>query len=825
MTENEIIAHSLHVLHHHLPSQAPLKDFIHHNTLHAFQHLPFHQGLAAAQELFGYQTYPSLAFYREQYKDGKISQAILDRVLQTAQHESLKNALIEKEYDENLHPKVGSLRSTWKQKLGFDLDTRVHPILFRLISSFLDQGISIWKFPHEKLSFLESIRALENESFGSLFKSKRAKALFQDPNTTLPVLLKTLTGSSDYFESYLLDQQFAHAGYSGMVYQIESRPQALTEARKISLHDLIFVECLLEIEALDQHFSKNWKTAADFNLTAYHFNPDEIGQSELLLVKSLWQEAYEWTYYDKVLSGIIHKHATAEPKAEAQGIFCIDDRECSIRRHIEGLHPSFSSFGTPGHFNIETYFQPDGSAQRTKICPAPVQPTHLILEKASEKEKLKELHFSARSHGLIFGWILTHTYGFWSALKLALAIFKPSMNKMAVSSSQHMHPDASLSLVYEGQQTADGLQIGFSIEEMVQIVSSLLNSIGLTDQFAELVYIVAHGSSSANNTHYAGYDCGACSGRPGSVNARAFAFMANHPEVRARLLVQNIAIPSTTHFVPVLHDTCRDEFNYFDLEAVPQVLAAKLQRDQAVFVESLDANAVERSRRFVTLSPSNQRSEQHEKVKLRSVSLFEPRPELNHATNSLCLVGRRSFSRNLFLDRRAFLNSYNYQLDPKGDRLQGILNAVAPVCGGINLEYYFSRVDNQQLGAGTKLPHNVMGLFGVANGIDGDLRTGLPSQMIEVHDPYRLLVIVEQLPEVVLETIQRNPATWEWFQNEWVKLVSYDANHGSFFVLRNGKFEAYQVLHQELPVLDDLLSLIANTPENFPVVELKSQAS
>jgi uncharacterized protein len=54
------------------------------------------------------------------------------------------------------------------------------------------------------------------------------------------------------------------------------------------------------------------------------------------------------------------------------------------------------------------------------------------------------------------------------------------------------------------------------------------------------------------------------------------------------------------------------------------------------------------------------------------------------------------------------------------------------------LEYYFSRVDNQKLGAGTKLPHNVMGLIGVANGIEGDLRPGLPLQMIEVHDPVKI---------------------------------------------------------------------------------------
>jgi uncharacterized protein YbcC (UPF0753/DUF2309 family) len=70
------------------------------------------------------------------------------------------------------------------------------------------------------------------------------------------------------------------------------------------------------------------------------------------------------------------------------------------------------------------------------------------------------------------------------------------------------------------------------------------------------------------------------------------------------------------------------------------------------------------------------------------------------------------------------------------------------------LNIIFQGVDNHRLGAGTKLPHNVMGLFGVANGIDGDLRPGLPSQMIEVHDPLRLLIVVEHFPEVILNTLK-----------------------------------------------------------------------
>lgn len=825
MNEKETVAHALHVLEHFLPSQAPLKDFIHHNTLHAFQDLPFHEGLSAAQDLFGYQTYPSLSFYREAYAASKIAPLMLDRVLENAQKTNLKADLLHKSFNEETSPCVGSLRTAWKQKLSFDLDTRVHPLLFRLVSSFLDQGISIWKFPTNDADFLSALRTLEKEGIGSLFETKRAKALLLNEDVQLVDLLQILTGSSTYYEAYLLDQQFAHPGYSGMVCQIGAKPQALIERRSISLESLIFVECLLEIDALDLHFAKKWEPVAHFELANYHFETKNRPTSELMQVKALWQEAYEWTYYDKVLAGLQFKTAEVSGAVEAQGIFCIDDRECSIRRHIEGLHPSFASFGTPGHFNIETYFQPEGSQQRTKICPAPVQPTHLILEKSVHPEKQTELHFSPRSYGLVLGWILTHTYGFWSAFKLALSIFKPSFNKMAVSSSKHMHAESTLSIAYEDQQTKDGLQIGFTLEEMTNIVASLLGSIGLTENFAPLVYVVAHGSSSANNTHYAGYDCGACSGRPGSVNARAFAYMANHSLVREALKARHIHIPAQTHFVPVLHDTCRDEFAYYDLAQVPMALIDRLNADQAVFNQALDANAVERSRRFITLNKRGDHHEQHAKVKLRSVSLFEPRPELNHATNSLCIVGRRSFSKNLFLDRRAFLNSYDFSKDPNGERLTGILNAVAPVCGGINLEYYFSRVDNQQLGAGTKLPHNVMGLIGVANGIDGDLRTGLPSQMIEVHDPYRLLVIVEQAPAVVLETIQRSPATWEWFQNEWVRLVAFDAISGTYSLLNKGVFEPYEVLQKELPLVDDVLPLIADTPENFPVVELKHKAS
>jgi uncharacterized protein YbcC (UPF0753/DUF2309 family) len=129
-------------------------------------------------------------------------------------------------------------------------------------------------------------------------------------------------------------------------------------------------------------------------------------------------------------------------------------------------------------------------------------------------------------------------------------------------------------------------------------------------------------------------------------------------------------------------------------------------------------------------------------------------------------------------------------------------------------------VDNQKLGAGTKLPHNVMGLIGVANGIDGDLRTGLPSQMIEVHDPMRLLVIVEHFPEVVLKTIQTNPATHEWFVNSWVNLVAFHPIEKQFYQFSNGVFTRYDLPQEHLVYIDDAMKFVTNESGNLPVVEL-----
>ena len=816
----------LHKLKHYLPAQAPLKDFVHHNTLHAFQDMKFYKAIHTASQMFGYKVSLSLDEYRDLYLHEQINSAVLAKVI--AEKKGAKNInvwkekLLSEQYDMQKMPRVGKLRANWKQKYHIDLDLIVHPALFRTLCSYLDQGISIWNFPVSDMGFLASLKEIEKNTFTSFFKKERAKSLLLKDDIKISELLHILLGDESLYEQYLFDQQFAHQGWAGIVSVIEDLPETLIDQKKISLKEVIIFELLLEIDSLDNKCGLNWTplvnrlTSKPVNLFA------QVVETELDEVLSIWQDAYEWTYYDQVFTGIKMEQTLQKDKVKAnhsfQALFCIDDRECSIRRYVEKQDSSCQTFGTPGFFGVEFFYKPEHGNSITKQCPAPVTPTFLVKEIGTTEKKDTDVHFTKHSHTLFRGWLISQSLGFWSAIKLALNIFKPSMSPATSSCFRHMDPLSQLTIENKDiNDIENGLQVGFTIPEMAERVENLLCSIGLVKDFAPLVYVVSHGSTSVNNTHYAGYDCGACSGRPGSVNARVLCYMANHVAVRAILKEKGIEIPTETQFIGALHDTTRDDIAFYDKGTLSPENLERHKVNKINFRKALDENAKERSRRFESIDTHLSAEKIHDKIRTRSVSLFEPRPELNHATNTLCIVGRREVSKHLFLDRRSFMNSFDYEVDKEGKYLTTILNAVAPVCGGINLEYYFSRVDNHKLGAGTKLAHNVMGLFGVANGIDGDLRPGLPSQMIEVHDPIRLMVIVEHFPEVVLATIQKNPATYQWFENEWIHLMVIHPETRAFWQFKEGKFVNYTPVLDHVEMVADVMPLLEATQENMPV--------
>ena len=397
------VQHVLHELKHYLPAQAPLMDFVHHNTLHAFQHLDFSAGTQKAATIFGYKVTLSMQEFRDLYAAARINPEVLERVITERKgadqlNEWLKKAL-HHNYRKETSPRIGTLRSHWKTQYNLDMDSLMHPLLFRILCSFLDQGISMWHFPVNEKGFLSALRRLEKHSDISIFRRKRAVDLLLNTKCEISDLLALLIGDENLYEHYLFDQQFAHQGWSGMVATIEEHPHTLLDTRRISLHDLIIFELLLEIDTLDFVLGNDWVPMGEKINVQPQALFDKIDYSERSEVLSIWQEAFEWTYYDQVLAGIQREKADTRnsPSKSFQAVFCIDDRECSLRRYLESFDPECETFGTPGFFGVEFYFQPQGGKFFTKSCPAPMHPKYLIREEESSSRLELDVHLLKQS--------------------------------------------------------------------------------------------------------------------------------------------------------------------------------------------------------------------------------------------------------------------------------------------------------------------------------------------------------------------------------------------------------------------------------------------
>ncbi|MCM8612937.1 DUF2309 domain-containing protein [Accumulibacter sp.] len=518
-----------------------------------------------------------------------------------------------------------------------------------------------------------------------------------------------------------------------------------------------------------------------------------------------WLLAYEHHYRQRILAALAANRGRSParvPRAAAQLVFCMDDREEGTRRHLEEVEPAYETFGAAGFFGVPMLWQGIDDETPTALCPVVVRPTNAVREtvpataRAAHRQHLRRrglrLRWQERLHqrsrrGSLLAALLTAIAAPAALLALfartlAAGRFGGLLERCRAAFDQPL--PGTLQLTADGDEasrdaSADSPRQGFSEDEQVARVAGFLRSIGLTEGFAPLLVIVGHGSDSRNNPHLSAYDCGACSGRHGGPNARVLAALANRPQVRRRLAEQGIVIAEDCRFVAAEHNTCDESFLWYEdepLNAAQQAAFARLRRDCD---EAARLHAVERCRRFASApgNPTPQQALQH--LADRRHDLAQARPELGHATVATAFIGRRSMSRGAFFDRRAFLISYDPLPDGDGRILEATLLAAAPVGAGINLEYYFSTVNNEGYGCGSKVMHNLAGLFGVMQGSSSDLRTGLPLQMVEIHEAMRLLVIVEQTREIIGAIYQRQPPLQELIGNGWVVLGALDPPSGA----------------------------------------------
>ncbi len=952
---HEHLKHAMDHAAHLLPAQGPIGVFVHHNTLHAFQHLPFEEAILKASSIYGTRPYMSESAYRLELNRNRIHEEDLDAILAvesdadilaeprltrrqlrrvllspglrrldprsiewqieegdwkrafrrdlpTAAEERLKadtpaalwDACFERINALHQANPAGTKATRPRDGIlalhGIDIDEVIHPILIRLCSAYLDQGIAYWPMPEREKGFWNaSLKILSQrwtiypdglQHLGDLIHSFTQHHLTAEQG--IFACLKELGVPESEWEAFITSQLLALPGWAGMFQCLEKEPELSPHQRlPVKLLDFLAMRLLITVCAVRNASTNGTGWRADvpsiatmrthrLSETAKLFEVAQLTGLDTATIKGLSSEefsrlnseflafsnierrrvfhlAYERRHERQILIPLA-KHCAlpsatpAQSRLVAQVFFCIDEREESIRRHLEECDPEIDTFGAAGFFGVAMDYTGLDDANGVSLCPVVVKPKHEILEKPIEEHH--ELHRRRRSmrklwarltqnsyvssRSLVRGWISTTLLGFFSLFPLALRVLSPLGHARFTDwLNRSFLPEPRTELTFErtdevGRDATGGLLRGFAVEEKANCVASVLGPVGLQKGAARLVVVLGHGATTLNNPYESAYNCGACGGRRGGPNARLFAAMANHPRVREELASRGIVIPEDTWFVGGYHDTCSDEIEFFDVETVPKDHLADLARVRASLDEARARSAHERTRRFEAASPNYTFRKGLRHVQERAEHIAEPRPEYGHCTNAVCIVGRRETTRGLFLDRRAFLVSYNPDRDPSNESLARVLGAVIPVCGGINLEYYFSTVDNEKYGSGTKLPHNITGLVGVMNGYQGDLRTGLPVQTVEIHEPVRILFVVETTPERLMPVIEASRELNEFVANQWIRLATLDPATKEIKVYRSGTFETLEGDEEPLATAPSSTSWYAGKTEHLPVARIES---
>ncbi|BBO17790.1 conserved hypothetical protein [Candidatus Brocadia pituitae] len=848
---NHAIEHAKHLI----PDQGPLPFFVHHNTIHHFETYDFFEGVKQAGRLYGANAFMSEEEFLLAYERGRITADVLQKNIEeyikryklAIQPDILFKLMTAKPHtrpapDERIHQFI---ENTAYQRPGYykeavqlthnqNIDELMEPVLFRFFPSYFDFGLAYWPMPNREKGLWHCFCEIYSKSGFLRPKFLRtlnrivseAKRYSYDEATGL--LLKRLAIPDEHLDDYLFHTLYRYKGWVGTVKSLEEVPDWIPDHDiKASFYEVVPVILVVELAAIesvcelislripvykpiplyDPSFVASIVKALDIKNSDTF--PREITQLTDENRLEIWQCSYEDTFYNQFLSTYRKGAIESKPKYKLpnyQVFCCIDEREESFRRHLERIDAGAETLAAAGHYGLDMKFKAVPDKHYRKMCPHPlVAPSVQINEKAAKLEdampKKLQLYGEAQwaitqaSKTLLGGFAHTIFSGILDFPPFILDVLSPKYSSKLRRYLATYKPKTSL--VYK-KETHEN-EKGWDLQGRIARATGILKGAGFSDNFSPYVFVLGHGSSSLNNPHEAAHDCGACAGGRGAPNARIFAAICNEPEVRAGLAKNGIIIPDYTRFIGGYHNTCSDEVLFFDL---PDTIEPLLQKHIDTIRRAAALDAKERCRRFDEVKANRSEKSFADYAQGRSMDITQPRPEYGHCTNAIAIVGPRHLTRNLFFDRRAFLTSYNYQVDPEGKYLRGILGAVGPVCAGINLEYYFSFIDNEHYGCGTKLPHNVTSLVGVMNGHYSDLQLGLPWQMVELHEPARLILLVcckVKTMETILSEAFGYTGQPGHFQclvkHNWITLVIHDQEQEKLFLWKgglNGRFVPFK---------------------------------
>jgi len=733
----------------------PLYSFVTSNPLSGYETSNFTEATKEASKHLGARVFAKGHVFKQAWDNGEIDKNELSKLL--------KEQGLDKTPETYL-----SILICYKEKTSENPNHILDVIMTKWLSAFMDEGLAEWEMPNKAKGFYKSWRQLAKYDSDLSFKS--TKELPETKEQALKIALKGIP-EEDYmniFKGHIA----ALPGWSGYINHRNQYDTVWQKTYPIDLEDYLAVRLCIALNlGIDIKKEAENKPEGD----------------SVLKLQYVFLKAWEKTLQNKIVQLVDEPSLSDSHKEtqlpDAQLVFCIDTRSELIRRHVEDKG-NYETYGYAGFFGIAMDYEDLNDGINRKSCPPILNSAYKVTEKAQEgkEETVNSLkikndrgnfwnYFLRRMKNMLpsgFGFV--EGTGVFYGLSMITRTFIPSKLYEIKQQTAQNHEHVCETNCEPINATAHNHDI--SLDEKVAIVKSGFDLMGWK-KFAPIVVFTGHGSHTANNPFGSSLDCGACAASPGRHNARLLAKLANDNEVRAALSYKyNISIPNGTVFIGAEHNTTTDKIVLFDsqIPKTHETLVAELKSDLLKAQKTASQQRLGITNNSVSIANK------------KANSWSETRPEWGLAKNAAFIIGSRELTRGKDLDGRCFLHSYDWEMDKEGKALEGIMQGPMVVTQWINNHYYFSTVDNNTFGGGTKITQNITGKFGVLQGNGGDLKMGLPLQSVNktdsemYHQPLRLSVLIHAPLERVNNILLNNTHLKELLDNEWIYLMVKDAN-------------------------------------------------
>ena len=615
---------------HRIAPLWPLKNFVAVNPFLGFSGQSFHATCATLHRVARIDMLMPRAYYRQAVQSGIITGPDLAAALASAPPgwrapatiDALHAALARDAMQKVKHPAVVATIAEVLDSLA-DGDRLASGTAFmtdeisKWCAAYFDEGQSVWRLPARGLRPYEAWRcAMRHDLNPEVMGIKGFRALVarlpEDPVSAIDEVVNHIGVPARAMEDYLHQALLDIGGWAAYARYIGWNAD-LAGKRDDTLVQLLAIRVVwgyaLFVQRTDSVFRAAWRQAmAD---AAMQPLDEQLGDDPDLCLDMILQEAFDAAYQRRLLDRLIRSpHAPSPlPRPALQAAFCIDVRSEIYRRALETVRPDAETIGFAGFFGFPIEYVPIGHVQGRAHCPVLLRPAFTVCESvtaATEEANTEYLGlrvlrrrvakvWKAFKLSAVTSFVYVEAAGLFFAgkilsdsLALTRTVKDPNTDGLDSAIIRRLGPEIAPRIV-------GGRRTGFDTAQRIAMAEAVLRGMSMTTRFARLVVLAGHGSTTVNNPHASGLDCGACGGNTGEANARTAAAILNDTDVRNGLRARGIAIAEDSWFLGCLHDTTTDNIRIFDADTVPTSHTADLAALRDTLTRASSLARLERS--------------------------------------------------------------------------------------------------------------------------------------------------------------------------------------------------------------------------------------